>query len=246
MVDDASVGSVQRSVDRGQRRSQQLLMHLAEEIAESRRTAGLSQDVVSAAARMSRPVYGRIERGERRNASVNELARIAAVLGHELSVRMYPVGDPIRDAGQQRIVAELLALCRPPLVARAEVPLPRRMDRVELRAWDIEIRSAADGSLERRAGGSVAAAGDGFVVRRAVVEVEMRLRDIQALERRLALKSRDDPADVFVLVIARTRGNRRVLAAHPECWPELPRLRRHALARALSGGEMPSSGVVLW
>ena len=51
------------------------------------------------------------------------------------------------------------------------------------------------------------ARGDG---RRAGCECEQRIGDIQALERRLALKLRDGAVDVLILVVADTAGNRRV------------------------------------
>ncbi len=47
--------------------------------------------------------------------------------------------------------------------------------------------------------------------RRAGCEAETRLADVQALERRLALKARDGDVDVVVLIVADTAHNRAVL-----------------------------------
>lgn len=73
----------------------------------------------------------------------------------------------------------------------------------------------------------------------------MRLRDSQALERRIGLKRRDDPADRFVLLVAATHGNRRVLATSPTLFADLPRLGPRALCRHLAAGEHPPSCLVV-
>jgi len=46
------------------------------------------------------------------------------------------------------------------------------------------------------------------------VEAEVRLTDIQALDRRIALKRRDGDIDVVILLIGDTKVNRAVIAAH--------------------------------
>jgi hypothetical protein len=74
----------------------------------------------------------------------------------------------------------------------------------------------------------------------------MRLRDGQALERRIALKRRDDPPDRFVLIVADTHGNRRVLALNPGLFADLPRLGpRAVLERLEKGGHPPTCLVVI-
>ena len=40
-------------------------------------------------------------------ARLDEIARLAAVLGFELNARLYPTGSPVRDAGQLRLNAGL-------------------------------------------------------------------------------------------------------------------------------------------
>jgi len=80
---------------------------------------------------------------------------------------------------------------------------------------------------------------------RTALEMEMRLRDGQAVERRIAAKCRDDPVDNFLLLIADTRGNRRVLAEHPELFSHLPRLKTSTVLKTLRAGRHPPSGLVL-
>jgi hypothetical protein len=46
------------------------------------------------------------------------------------------------------------------------------------------------------------------------VEAETRLRDLQALDRRLALKERDGGMDRLILLVLDSRANRDVIRAH--------------------------------
>lgn len=153
-----------------------------------------------------------------------EISQVAAVLGLEAVVRLYPGGEPLRDTAQLGRIQTLVEDLGHPLRYRTEVPLPYAPGRLELRAWDAVIEGRAV---------------------RTTIEVEMRIRDAQALERRLGLKRRDDPADRFLLLVADTRTNRRILADHPELFPDLPRLTRTAVLAALRGGMHPPTGVVL-
>jgi transcriptional regulator with XRE-family HTH domain len=76
---------------------------------------------------------------------------------------------------------------------------------------------------------------------------EVHLHDIQAVERRIALKQRDDAsAGVVILLLADTAHNRRVLSAHREALrPQFP-LDGGAILRALRAGRIPSaSGILL-
>lgn len=152
----------------------------------TRSNAGISQDDVSAAAGMSRPKYGRIERAIEPEVSVASLARIAAALGLDLSIRFYPEGDPVRDAGHAALLGRLAARCHRNLVIQPEVPFPRPGDR---RAWDAVIT------------------GFGSAIRCAV-EAETRPTDVQALARKLALKERDGGAHRVILLLSDTRHNR--------------------------------------
>lgn len=80
---------------------------------------------------------------------------------------------------------------------------------------------------------------------RMAIELEMRLRDLQALRRRIALKRRDDPTKGFLLVIADTRSNRRILAEHEALFDDLPRLRPGVVRTALGSGQLPPTGLLL-
>jgi hypothetical protein len=77
------------------------------------------------------------------------------------------------------------------------------------------------------------------------VELEMRLRDIQATERRLALKRRDDATEHFLLAIADTRSNRSILGEFEGAFGTLARLRKRDVLMALGAGRHPPTGLVL-
>jgi hypothetical protein len=56
----------------------------------------------------------------------------------------------------------------------------------------------------------------------ALVEAETHLGDLQAVERQIAAKGRDLGVDRLILLVADTRHNRAVLAAHPEIRERFP------------------------
>jgi len=195
-----------------------------DEFRERRLVLGLSQEHVSAAARLSRNRYGLIESGQCRTVRLAELNRVAAVLGLSASVRIYPAGPPVRDAAHAQRLAAFLAPVVAPVRYRLEVALPRTSDHPELRAWDAMLFGAGE---------------------RTAIELETRLRDVQAMRRRVDLKRRDDPTDGFLLLIADTRNNRLVSREFAVLFEDLPRLRPSVVRTALASGRHPHSGLVL-
>jgi transcriptional regulator with XRE-family HTH domain len=188
------------------------------ELARAQRAAGLSDEAVARACRMSRWAVARILNG-RRHASIEELAAIGAALGRDVRLQAYIAGDPIRDAGTQRLLERFRGRLDASLSMRTEVGLPIPGD---LRAWDAVVR------------------GVGW---RRPVEAETVLDDIQALERRLNLKVRDGRVDGLILLVAETRRNRRALAAAPAAFAGLDRDARRVLD-ALRAGRDPGASVL--
>jgi len=189
------MGVKQRRSDAGTERGRRLVASICSDLAGARRNAGLSQAIVAARVGISPSQYSRIERGLSPNVPIPVVARIAAVLGLDLSVRLYPVGDPIRDAAQLALLERLRVRLHSSLSWRTEVPLPRPGDP---RAWDAVIRGFRTPAGSENVRGSV--------------EAETRPRDVQALGRKLALKERDGGADWLILLLAETRSNRAFLA----------------------------------
>jgi len=217
------VVTAEKAYQRGTRRGLRALGLIGEEYRERRTALGLSQLAVASAASIARSRYTRIEAGRIERLSIVEAARIGSVLGLDLSVRLYPGGQPLRDGAHAERLGRVGQRVRAPLRFRTEVALPPRPDAPDQRAWDAEIRGRGE---------------------RTAIELEMRLRDAQAVERRIGLKLRDDPPDHFLLLIADTRHNRRVLAAYPGLFADLPRLRPTTVFRALEAGSHPPTGLL--
>ena len=211
----------ERRIDRGRRFARQALAKIGEEFRESRISGGLSQDQVADAVGISQGELSRIERGVAPWVTYETLVLIAAVLGLDLPLRAFPLAGPIRDVAQLKLLAKLRVLLPSGLSWRTEVPLQIERD---LRAWDAVI------------------GGRGWQV---PVDAETRLRDVQALSRKEALKRRDDGAETMILVVADTRHNRQVVRlAKPDLIGDFP-IPGTAVLAALSKAERPAgSGIV--
>ena len=207
-----------RRVARADRLTDRDIRELGLTCRDARVGAGTSQERAAAAVGMSRSQLVRLEAGANRDASLRQLQRLAAANGMRLVVRAYPDGDPIRDVAHARLLERFRARLHPSVRWRTEVPLHGSTG---IRAWD--------GLAERPP-------------RRAAVEAETRIRDSQALERRLALKLRDDRTiDCLILLIAETVANRAALAvAREHLRAFLPLDTREVLA-AISAGRLPDA-----
>jgi transcriptional regulator with XRE-family HTH domain len=212
----------ERRLDRGRRRARQAEIAIGGELREARLTAGLSQREVGAIVGLSHAEISRIERGAAPWVTIEALSLIAAAVGLDLSIRTFPAGGPMRDAAQVALLARFRGLVDPRLTWRTEVPIGIPGD---LRAWDAVV---------------------GDRTWRVAVDAETRLRDVQALLRREALKRRDDGSVTMVLVVADTRHNRGVLRlARADTGAEFP-VRGDEILNALARGQQPSGcGIVL-
>jgi hypothetical protein len=141
---------------------------------------------------MSHSTLGRIERGSLVNVTISQLARACAAVGLKLVARAYPDGDPVRDVAHLNLLGRLRREIAPSAGWRTEVPIPIAGD---LRAWDAQ--AVLQGTI-------------------VAIEAEVRIHDLQALERRVALKRRDSGVNVVILLIADTPANRRRLAEQRE------------------------------
>lgn len=189
---------------------------VASDVRGARLGAGLSLRDVAAAAGVDHAWLWRFERRQR-DMGLEDLSAVCQVLGLDLALRAYPAGDALRDAAHTRLLGRLRACLHPSLRWSTEVPLPNAGD---LRAWDGMI------------------GGEDW---RLAVEAESVIHDVQALERKLALKARDGGVDHVVLLVADTRRNRTAIAAAPAAFADLPRGNRQVL-RALAAGRDPGKG----
>jgi transcriptional regulator with XRE-family HTH domain len=211
-----------RRLDRAIAVSRQLAAHAITEIRTARVSLGLSQDDVARAVDLSGSQVGRFERGELDDIGLEQLCRLSAAVGLSPSLRLYPAGDPVRDAAQVRLLERIRSRLLAGTLWRTEVPLHGRSDP---RGWDAVAQSSD--------------CMDAF-------EAESRLGDLQATERRVLLKHRDDATIGHVfLVVAATRANRRALLLGREALRgNFPLDTREALA-SLGRGRCPGANGLL-
>ncbi len=211
-----------RRLDRAVAVSHKLAAYAISEIRSTRVALGLSQDDLGASVGISGSQVGRFERGELQDIALDQLCRLSAAVGLVPSLRLYPDGDPIRDVAQVRLLERLRARLPSGASWRTELPLHGRSD---ARAWDAV--AIWPGCI------------DAF-------EAETRLGDLQAIERRILLKHRDDSTvgHVFLLVAA-TRTNRRALVLGREALRgNFPLDTREALV-SLARGRCPGANGLL-
>jgi transcriptional regulator with XRE-family HTH domain len=210
-------------LQRGRRRGQTVARELVRQLHDGRVVAGLSQRALAAELGCSQSEVSRFE-GTRRLETISlvRVAEIASLLGLELSVGLHPIGEAIRDKGHQALIGRFRAQLSDAYIARAEAPLPIPGD---LRSWDLVLR--ADGQL-------------------IGVEAETRIRDVQALVRRVRGRERDGGVDEIVLVLSASRTNARLVGELRSALGERYATPPRVLLRTLrAGSPLPTSGVVL-
>ena len=209
-------------VDRGHHVADRLLRALGSEVRTARLAAGLSLRHVAQLTGFSKGFLSRLERGEAPGASVRAFSVLFTVLGMRLSARPYPEGPPLRDAAHARLLARFKAALASVIRMRTEVPLRGQR---ELRAWD--------GELE--VGGAT-----------CKLEAETALYDLQAIDRRIALKMADDGVDRVILLVSDTRRNRRVLREFQDLVEQRYPLSTREVMHELRAGRLPQqSGIAL-
>jgi len=191
------------------------LHRVERELGSARRSCGLSLEAVGQACGVAPSTAWRAETGDTRVPDLLLLAGMAASVGRDRRLQIYPAGDAIRDGPQQRLLMRLRPHIHAKLGWRTEVTLPNDAD---LRAWDAVI------------------SGDGWWM---AVEAETVINDVQELERRLTRKMRDGRAAQVILLVADTRRNRRALAAAQAAFGGFDRLAARAVLGALRTGSDP-------
>lgn len=157
-------------------------------------------------------------------ASLPELATMAAVVGLDLVVQLFPGGAPVRDVAHVRLLERLRATVGATAATtwRTEVPLPAPGDQRAIDAMTL-----------------LGGAHIGF-------ELETRLTDAQSVARRASLKQRDAGLDRMILVLADTRANRAALEASAATLrPAFPLDSRPVLAAMRTGAAPSANGILL-
>lgn len=209
-------------ISRADRRTRWLLGRLGTELRTARESAALTLDQVAKAVRLSPSELSRIERGLAPWVDVGVLGRIAIVVGLDVSLRLYPAGEPLRDLAHLRLTEAFRSLLGPDLRVRAEVPIG---DDRDLRAWDLTIADRAS--------------------RTCGVELETRFVDVQEQLRRLTRKVADSRLDRVLLVVADTRSNRAAIRAAHALLSTAFAIDDPAAYDALARGDLPPRDAVI-
>lgn len=212
----------ERPSDRGTRLGRATLTRIGQELRDARLDRSLSVDAAATALNSSNAELSRIERALSPKVPFLTLARMAAVVGLDLSVRLFPGATPLRDAAQGELLSDFRATLHRSLRWATEVPLPIAGDQ---RAWDATA-SGPDWCFG--------------------IEAETLPRDAQALIRRLQLKLRDGGLDGMLLVLRDTRRTREFMReAADELAGAFTVPGRRASELLAAGLEPDGSGVIL-
>lgn len=205
----ASVPTQQRLRATGIEQSGLVIRRLGREVRDLRRRAGLSQAQLARALGCSRHWICDLELGRLRVVDLGRTTMLFALLGHRLSLKAYPFGEPMRDAGQLRLLRRFGARVPNGWRRFPEAVMPRPGD---LRAWDLLLRGPVT----------------------IGVDAETRLTDWQAVQRAVSTKQRDSLVDRVILLLADTDTNRgavrRNIAAVRQSFPVDTRATLAALA----------------
>jgi transcriptional regulator with XRE-family HTH domain len=210
----------ERRVDRAVWLMRRDLAEVGAELRAARLAAGLTLRDVADAGGVSPSVILRTENGVPPGPRPERLASHAAAVGMRPRIRVFPEGEPLRDAAQLALLARLRARLgdQPMLLEQAVTSDPS-----DRRAFDALV--ALPGC-------------------RCALELITRLHDCQAQLRQLLLKKRDGGVDRLVVVIAATRHNRRALSVVADVLAAtLPVRSRHVLT-ALAAGRDPGHDAI--
>lgn len=201
-------------MDRARRRATLQLIALAHELRDARLNAGRTQADVARATGISTSELSRIELGRTVGLRFETVAMIGSAVGLDVTLRAYPGVRLLRDEAQVHLLRALRERLGARWSWRYEVPVASG----DQRAWDAVGRCR------------VTSTG-------LVVEAETRIRDVQAVLRRVSLKREAAGSPRIAVLVADTRNNRAVVAAAADVLAaELPigtRAALHALQRGL-------------
>lgn len=203
-----------------QRRMRRQLAELLDEVHERRLMSGATQAALGEAAGISRSLVGTMERDELEDPGIIQLARLAAAVGLDVSLRAFPSSSRLRDAGQVQLLNRLRKECHPAL------------------SWTVEAMVATG---DPRAFDALI----GTRPRAAAVEAISRLRDVQRQTRPIQSKLEASGLEACLLLVAATKANRAALReAGRHLTDAFPLDSRRALSM-LRRGEVPQVGGIV-
>jgi transcriptional regulator with XRE-family HTH domain len=217
------MGTRETRLQRGRRKGDELSRVLIGQLRTARQLAGVSQRTLAQEVGWSQSELSRLEHFEFQSVPLLRLCEIGSVLGLDLAGGFSPAGDSVRDRGHQKVRGRFGSLvASPPYGMIHEAPFPGLED---LRSWDILLKL------------------DDFLVG---VEIETRVRDVQACVRRIRGRERSGGVDEIVIVLADTAHNRRIAGELREALGARFATDPIEIVAALrSGLRIPGSGVIL-
>ncbi len=202
-----------------------LVARAVRELQVAREDSNVSLAQLASETGSSQSALSRLERLELEDVGIVRLSEIASALGCELSLGIHPVGDPLRDKAQLAIGRRFDALLGPAWRVLSEVLLPEPGDR---RSWDKVVKLV----------GPEAPYAFG-------VDIESRVRDVQALVRRTRERETDPRFQHILLVLADSATNRRLVGQLVDNLGEAYTTPMRELRRSLrQGTRLPGSGVL--
>lgn len=205
----------------GLQHADRITRQLGAEARDLRRAAGVSQATLAAAIHVSRGWVGDFELGRLRVLDLRTVAILFALLGQKMSVKAFPTGEPLRDAGQSRLLGRFNQRLASIWRRHLEAVMPISSD---LRAWDeLLVGPVSIG-----------------------VDAETVLRDLQATERAMAAKLRDSGCDRMILLVAASDRNRSLIRTHIGALRQTFPLGTREVMTALAAGRDPgANGLVV-
>jgi transcriptional regulator with XRE-family HTH domain len=220
-ADDAGMSNRRHRVAEAERRMRRQLAEALDEIHERRLMSGATQADLAEAVGVSRSLVGALERDELEDPGVVELARMAAAVGLDLSLRTFAGGAVLRDAAQVRLLNRLRAECHPSLAWTLKAPVAPG----DPRAFDALL---------------------GHRPNAAAVEAISRLRDSQRQSRPIQAKLETSALPAVIPLVAASRGNRVALREAGRQLGDAYPLGSRAVLGMLRNGEVPrQNGIVL-
>ncbi len=202
------------------------MQSLMREAEVARVASGTSYAAIGRALHLGSGQVANIMRAQSPYVSIVRAAQVLAAVGLQLSASAFPVGPAVRDAGQLALLSRLRARIHASLRWSEEVPV------LELPAPGVSDQRAWDAGID----------GQGVLVR---VDAETHVGDLQAVERRVALKQRDSRVGCVILLLADTKHHRDLLAvAGTGLRNRYPVPQRTAL-RALRMGRSPGGNALI-
>ena len=199
------------------------LQELGDGLRNARLNAGLTLREVGRRVGVVPSVILGLERAHLPGPRPELLSRHVAAVGLRARIKVYPDGDPIRDAASTALIGAFRAKLAVGQRFRPEVPVSDEPG--DMRAWDgVLYLPACTCGLE-------------FVT---------RFHDCQAQLRALHLKQRDGSVDRLIVVVKATHANRRALSAARDIVAAAFPLGTRKVMAALAAGRDPgANGIVL-